>query len=623
MTADWGDGVSSDVMHDERTAEGLPTGAPFWLDVDPEPIQGVLHTPASGVRTRIAALILPTFGWDNDCSYRPRRVWATTLAEAGIAVVRFDFPGTENSVGSPLATGRFQSWVDATVQTARWLRELSGCDRLVAIGIGLGGLVAYQGVAVGAPIDDLVLWGTRASGRAYMREQRAYAAIVAGQIGDARTDDGRADGAIGIGGHTMSAETADVISSINLLGIRLPQGELRRVLLLGRDAHGVDDKLRRHLEESGAAVTVTKADDYYRLVAPPDFGFIPTKTIAASVPWLLGAGSATLGPIAHVPAPVLPEMLDSVEFEHHGQRIRERVSEMRTSAGRLVGIISEPTGRPPANYSVVIVNSGALRHTGPNRMFVEIARRAAASGVPAARFDLPGLGDSDGHWVNGFERTHEQDAQQLAVLKEIYSHLHGLGVADRFVAAGLCLGGYLPIRAVLEDERLIGAISANPPAFRWTDAHRQQLARGLAAFRGPEAIYAKPVRDTPPGPLQAITDRVERAVASIELQARRLLGHVNVLWVFKRRAELADAAETLDQLGSTGALVLLLMSDSEEELVLRLLTQPKLATKLHRWPNIQLELLPTRDHNLRPLWIQEIVFARVSAALEELASQTA
>jgi alpha-beta hydrolase superfamily lysophospholipase len=604
-------------LRSERSIEEVPAGAPFWLDLEPEPIFGVLHTPSAGARTRLAALILPTFGWDNDCSYRPRRDWATRLAEAGVTVARIDFPGAENSVGSPLAPNRLQSWIDATTQTARWLRERSGCDRLVAVGIGLGGLVAYQAVAGDAAIDDLILWGTRANGRAYMREQRAYAAIVAGEIGDTQTD-ARADGAIGIGGHMMSAEMADAVSAVKLDEIWLPHAALRRVLLVGRDAHGVDDKLKGHVEQSGAAVTVMDADDYYRLVAPPDFNLTPSKTISASIEWLLDPGSANLEPIRHVPPAAVPGTLDSVEFDHNGVRIRERVSEMHTRAGRLIGITSEAVDGEPAAYCLVIVNSGALRHTGPNRMFVEIARRAAASGVPVARFDLPGLGDSEGSWVKGFERTVEHDARALAVLEEIYDHLQGRGIADRFAAAGLCLGGYLPIRAVLEDQRLIGAISANPPAFRWTDAQRQRLARELAALSGPEAVDAKPVANGPPGRLQLIVDRLEHIRFAIDRHARRQLARIGLLWRLEHRTDLADASETLDQLDSTGAQVLLLLSNNEEELVLRMLMQPKLAAKLRRLPTIQLELLPTRDHNLRPLWIQEIVFDRVSAALEEL-----
>jgi dienelactone hydrolase len=590
------------------------TGTPVWLELDVERVYAVLHTPRSAERPRLGALILPTFGWDNDCSYRARRDWATALAESGVAVARIDFPGTENSVGSPLAPNRVGSWVDATASAADWLRQRSGCDRVVAIGIGLGGLIAYQAAAGGAAIDDLVLWGVRASGRAYVRELRAYAAVVAGEIGD--DADPRADGAIGIGGHTMSVETAEALSAISLTEASLPDPQLRRVLLVGRDAHGVDDKLQRHLAERGAAVTVLEADDYRKLMAPPELCMRPTETISASIKWLLEPAQASLEPIRHAPAPVVRQEFASVEFEYDGVRIRENLVELQTSAGRLVGIISEPTSDARTPHGLVIVNTGALRHTGPNRMFVEIARRAAADGVPAARFDLPGLGDSDGTSVKTYERRAADDADSLAMLGEIYDHLQALGFADRFVATGLCLGGYLPIRAALEEKRSIGAISANAPALRWTETQRQRLVRELIAFAGPETITASPGRERLPRWLQATVNRLRSLRVVVDARARRLLGGSELLWRLDHRGGIADTARTLDQLGKTGVPMLLMFSEGDP--MLRILAQPKPAGRLRRWSNIKVEQLPTHDHLLRSLRVQDMFLDRVAVALREL-----
>ena len=65
------------------------------------------------------------------------------------------------------------------------------------------------------PIDDLILWGVAARGRAYMRELRAFAEIVADSLGDSR-DRELSDGALAIGGHLMSAETARMIGELRL-----------------------------------------------------------------------------------------------------------------------------------------------------------------------------------------------------------------------------------------------------------------------------------------------------------------------------------------------------------------------------------------------------------------------
>ncbi len=562
----------------------------------------------------MAALILPTFGWDNDCSYRQRRDWATALARAGVTTGRIDFPGTEDSVGSPLDSGRMHSWLDATGCAVSWVRRLSGCERLVVVGIGLGGLIAYQAAAEHAAIDDLILWGVRASGRAYMRELRAYAAVVAGEIGD--TDMVRADGAIGIGGHAMSRETVDELNAIDLSEIELPQARLRRVLLVGRDAHGVDETLRRHLEESGVAVTVREADDYHCLMTTPELALTPTQTISASTAWLLDVASSELGHIGHTPTGESPAVPDSVEFEYDGVPIRERIVELSTPAGRLVGIISEPVDGAQAPYCLVTLNTAALRRTGPNRIFVEIARRAAAIGVPTARFDLPGFGDSDGKATRTIERTTESDAGSLAALRAVYDHLQEQGIADRFVTTGICIGGYLATRAVLADTRVIGSITVNVSAFKWGRLQREQQRRWARWLIGQDVVVNDQVRLRLPSPIRATVDRLIHIRYLIEYGARRRLAGFDVLWRMSYRREIAKIAEALEELGDTDAQMFLMFTQGEE--ILRFLAQPRVAATLQRRRNLDVTMLPSGDHMLRPLWLQELLFGRVCLLLQEL-----
>ncbi len=600
------------------SADGIATvtGKPCWLQAGPEAFFAVLHTARSAEKSRIAALILPAFGWDNDSSYRQRRDWATALAEAGVTTARIDFPGTEDSVGSALSPGRLRSWFAATSSAANWLRQLSGCERLVVVGIGLGGLIACQAVAEDAAIDDLVLWGVRASGRAYVRELRTYAAVIAGQVGDTETV--RADGAIGIGGHPMSRETVDALSAINLAAIEIPQARLRRVLLVGRDAHGVDETLQRRLEESGAAVTVLEADDYHSLMTSPELGLTPAETISASIDWLLDESSSELGCIAHAPAAETPTVLDSVEFDYDGARVRERVVEVPTPAGRLVGIVSGPADDARAPYCLVTLNTAALRHTGPNRIFVEIARRAAANGVPTVRFDLPGFGDSDGEAARTIERNTESDVGSFAALTAVYDHLQQLGIADRFVTTGLCIGGYLAILAVHADARVIGSITVNVSAFSWGRRQREQQRRWARWVLGQDVVVNDEARSRLPRPIRTIVDRLVHLRYVIEYSARTRLVDVDLLWRIAYRREIARIAGALDELGKTDARIFMMFT--QDEVILRFLAQPRVAARLQRWQNLDVTMLPSRDHMMRPLWLQELLFDRFCLLLRELRS---
>ncbi|MDQ6745221.1 MAG: alpha/beta fold hydrolase, partial [Actinomycetota bacterium] len=125
----------------------------------------------------------PPFGWEDMCSYRARRMWAAELAQAGYATARFDLPGSGDSWGSPHESELVQAWLSSVAGAADWLREVSSASRVVALGIGLGGLLAARALQQGAAMDDLILWGVPARGRTLVRELRAQAALVPAPAG--------------------------------------------------------------------------------------------------------------------------------------------------------------------------------------------------------------------------------------------------------------------------------------------------------------------------------------------------------------------------------------------------------------------------------------------------------
>ena len=261
-------------------------GTPLWLAFGTEPLYAVLHSPPDGQLRDLAVLLLPPFGWDQLRSYRPRRQWAIALANAGFTVARIDLPGTEESVGSPIAPGRARSWKEAVASAAEWLKETSGARRVAAIGIGLGGLLALEAVSDDAPIDDLILWAVPARGRTSLRELQAYAALVSSSFGEAERSGPAPDGALELAGYPISEETAQWLGALDVTKLPLPHAERRRVLMIERDARGVDNRLRAHLEQSGAEVSVLAASDYVSLTTHAQAGEVPRQSIAGSIAWL-------------------------------------------------------------------------------------------------------------------------------------------------------------------------------------------------------------------------------------------------------------------------------------------------------------------------------------------------
>ncbi len=60
----------------------------------------------------------------------------------------------------------------------------------------------------------------------------------------------------------------------------------------------------------------------------------------------------------------------------------------------LVGVLSLPA--EPADTAVIVVVGGPQYRAGSHRQFVQLARSLAAAGVAVLRFDVRGMGDSDG-----------------------------------------------------------------------------------------------------------------------------------------------------------------------------------------------------------------------------------
>lgn len=574
---------------------------PIWLKLSTGPAFAVLHEPHAPPPRAKAVLLLAPFGWDNDNAYRALRDWAAMLADGGVYTLRFDLPGTENSFGSAADSGLLQAWTQATIEAARWLRARSRGGRLTAVGIGLSGLVAYQAAGAGSAVDDLALWATRASGRAHIRELQAYAGAADHQRqlppGPAGAQAGGAalDG-LSVAGHWLSAETLADLRRVELAAQPLPGAPCRRVLLIGRDRLGVDPALHNALRATGAQVTVSSGEDYHRLVAAPEYVLRPAQTFAAFSAWL-AADPAPDGDLAserrdQQPVPVASQ---EVQLELDGLPVRERIALVPTGAGSLVGVISEPLTRSASPCCALVANTLAFRHTGPGRLNVAVARRLAARGIASARFDLPGIGDSDGRSLAILERTAADQQAAVAALSAIADHVASLGIAERFLTTGICSGGLLALRAAAADRRVLAVAAVNPPALR---SGRAPLA---ATRRGAREQQGRPNR-----------------VATTRLRAR--LAEVRLLWQLAHWAETRAAAHDLNQLAGLDARILLVLS--RQEPLARMLDTRRLATRLRRAANIELSHLDGGDHFVRAPSAQARVLELIVAHLADQHADT-
>jgi len=578
-------------------------GRPLYLQLEPDPIFAFVHEPASvsagpGVT---GAVLCPPFGWQDICSYRARRAWADALACAGHPAVRIDLPGTGDSVGSPRDPDRLETWTDAVSGTARWLRTEFGCTRVVAIGIGLGGILACRAVANGAGIDDLVLWAVPARGRAFIRELRALAALeqeVSRQADLHAEPEPRSDGELEVAGQVMTTETVGSLERIDLTACEFDHGASRRVLLLDRDSMPHDRRLREHLEQSGVAVTVAPGDGYGEMMEDPRLAAAPQAVIARSISWLAAAPEESATSMAPGTGPPV-KTAEVLEFEYEGTTIRETPVIIERPTGRLFGILTEPADRAPSGPTALLMNVGAIRRIGPNRMWVELARRWSARGTPSLRIDFDGIGDADGEerqYLTSFEFYEPRFIEHaIASLDELETR----DVADRFIVAGLCSSAYWAFHCALADERVAAAMTVNLHTFFWSPA--------VAA----ERMAARSRRGRTRRQMARATFTLAGARGArwwLELRIRAAFSGAH------RGPDGVDAA--LDALRDRPADLLLLFSRGEmlhEELV-----DDGRIENLGRWPNVHVDFIPGNDHVVREIRLQRCVHRVFDDALERV-----
>lgn len=429
------------------SVDSVAGDGPIVLPLHPDPVLAFLHRAGTVRHNRIAVLFCPPFGWEEVCSYPALRTWAADLADAGFPSARLQLPSTGDSGGAPQDPDRLEAWTATIREAADWLRETTGADRLTAIGIGLGGLLACRAVASGAAIDDLVLWSVRARGKTQLREMRAFARVIADRYPEESRPELLAPGELDLAGFLMSAATAGALESVELPRLAVPQADGRRVLLLERDGLPADRALREHFERAGAAVSVQPTDDYTPMMLDPLESATPRGTIEATLAWLRQdspwpgeTGSVEEAVRARTPAP--RRGVRTMELEWQGSPIRETPLRLQHEDGEMFGVLTEGLDAPPAPFCAMWLGAGALRHIGPNRMWVEIARRWAARGVSTVRVDLPGIGEAGDATGQPLTNQNLYAPARVEQARNVLDQLVAAGLPDRVLLGGLCVGAY-------------------------------------------------------------------------------------------------------------------------------------------------------------------------------------
>ncbi|MGE6740448.1 alpha/beta hydrolase [Allorhizobium pseudoryzae] len=519
------------------------------------------------------------------------RVIAERLSALGIPSLRFDYPGTGDSLDPASFASGLAGWRDSLVQAAAWLNK-RGVGRIILIGQGLGASLALQASPEIADLAGLALLAPVLSGRGYLRELSVWAKVVDDSL-NLKAEDRQPSGVTAIASLVMPAEIASDVGRMKLTAPAPPAAV--PCLVLERPGQAGTDGFAEDLERNGLGVERHAFDGYEALIPGPINARIPQDTVDRLVAWIeteAAEDAGATGPASSTPPPSTPPaVLQSAAFIETGVRFGD--------GHRLAGVLCQP--KQATNKPVVLFFGSAYdRHAGWGRLTTETARQLAAVGIPSLRFDCAGVADSPPaigapHQVL-YSPTQEDDAREA---------LDFLGTSlpnAPILAVGRCSGAYLAFRTGLHDDRLRGLVLVNPYCFVWDED--RPLQEDLRAMPQSLATYRRKLLN-PKTVLRVVRGEIDLAGSAKNLAAtllRKVEEQVSSRTgiTFRRRAERRAVHGAFECLAAREVPVSLLYSRGDvgtDHLQYHFGPEGR---DLGRYPEVSLTFLEETDHNLTP-----------------------
>ncbi|MGH9079807.1 MAG: hypothetical protein ACRDYE_06995, partial [Acidimicrobiales bacterium] len=331
------------------------TSEPVWFGRDERPLFGWFEVPDDGV-ARGGVVLCQSFAVETASAKPTFGVLSHRLAEAGFAVLTFDYDGTGDSVGDDDDPRRVDAW-RSSVRAAIDFVGAAGCSWTAVVALRLGATVAAAELAAGPGVDAAVLWDPCASGRTFLREQSLIRKIIArGEILD--------DGSVEAPGMVFAPETVEDLKGLFLEGAHLAD----RMLVLTRSSRSLSEQVTRKLD--GPDVEWRAVDGQEQLVdVEPARVIMPHPTLDTIVAWLASTVGDDRQPVrAQTAGP------GRVGLTTDGLPIVE--CPVWLGPNRLFGIEASVEGAG-SSTAVLFLNAGAIDHVGPARVWVTMARSLA------------------------------------------------------------------------------------------------------------------------------------------------------------------------------------------------------------------------------------------------------
>jgi dienelactone hydrolase len=546
--------------HEVQKSEGLNV-TPIWFGPADRPLFGWLHLPE---KATAGVVLCRPIGVEELSSHRAYRCLAEKLADHGMVALLFDYTGTGDSAGSTADVVGTRTWL-ADITTAIDCVRQTGVSRIGLVGLRLGATLAAN-AATANDVDALVLWDPCETGRGFLREQR----MLAGSM-RLRGVEVASRGDVEIPGLVLPKDLAEATRALSIDDS--PMVPARPLLVLTRPDRPPSSSLLAW--SSTQSLDQTEVVGQHEFIGvEPGASVLPEQVITDIEAWLSRRLSGTGDQSVCDHPQSMPTA--SVARTPDGRDVIERA--VRIGAEHLFGVVTEPQvsglGPTPA---VVLVNAGVLPHSGPARLWVEIARSWAAQGVRVLRIDFGGLGDSP---TRPGQRP--DVVYPLEAIDEVTEAARFMDPDDPagVLLVGLCSGGY----HVLE-----GALRLN--------SQRVWIVNPGLPLAPPELIEGRGALDSRRQAVRPLNPLV-RHLSAIDRIARLTVATTPAAawWLFDKLRLYPSSAGALETLAGRGTEVLAVYAEPEFS---RFAKRSRWAVRrLERSPHCHIEVVKSMDHSL-------------------------
>lgn len=556
---------------------------------------GLFNGASGPLSTSLGVLFLSPWGLEEMCTRRFWREMSEALSDAGIANLRFDYPGSGDALDMDETSGGLGVWEEAAIEAALQMKRLSGCDRLVLVGQGVGALIAARIAGRIDAVEGVAMLAPVVNGRRYLRELSMWSNVVDEGLG--LTAQMRDAASVSIAGLVLPDAIAGDLRKINLND--LPAAPARTCLVCERPASEADSAYSAHLSALGATVERAVFSGYDELVSNPAISRTPLTVVGDVVAWVTGIA----GPVQNMPpvAGVDDAVLEAAHFSERPVRFG--------AGGRLFGVLCAPRDGQ-VRASTLLMGTGYDRHAGWARSTVDMARHLAASGIVSLRFDAANVGDSPP--VPGVAPQVLYAPQQVDDCIAALDLMASLGLPPA-VLVGRCSGAYLAFHTALADRRCAGVIAVNILSFWWdsrddVDRMVRHNPRSLGEYRR-RAFSIETVR-------RALTGKADlrRAVMNIAKLARRRILRVvaPVLGGLSADARLHNRVlGAFRNLRDRNVPLSLVFSENDVGLARLAEYFGKRQRRFDAYRNLSLTTIAQADHNVTPLQARLVLQAHV------------